>query len=74
MTSCGKLTPSSQPARAGQFTQLGSPRQVVVENAWRDLEYHNEMMDRMGLGKDSVMIIHVRRRFTPPRSTVWSSS
>ncbi|GAA5902644.1 hypothetical protein JCM8208_007027 [Rhodotorula glutinis] len=42
----------------GQFTQLGSPRQVVVENAWRDLEYHNEMMDRMGLGKDSVMIIH----------------
>ncbi|GAA6052523.1 hypothetical protein JCM3770_003808 [Rhodotorula araucariae] len=42
----------------GQFTQLGSPRQVVVENAYRDLEYHNEMMDRMGLGKDSVMIIH----------------
>ncbi|GAA5834647.1 hypothetical protein JCM9279_007071 [Rhodotorula babjevae] len=42
----------------GQFTQLGSPRQIVVENAWRDLEYHNEMMDRMGLGKDSVMIIH----------------
>ncbi|GAA5916295.1 hypothetical protein JCM6882_001073, partial [Rhodosporidiobolus microsporus] len=42
----------------GQFTQLGSPRPVVVENAYRDLEYHNEMMDRMGLGKDSVMIIH----------------
>ncbi|GAA6008679.1 hypothetical protein JCM10207_001684 [Rhodosporidiobolus poonsookiae] len=42
----------------GQFTQLGSPRRVVVENAYRDLEYHNEMMDRMGLGKDSVMIIH----------------
>ncbi|GJN87076.1 hypothetical protein Rhopal_000021-T1 [Rhodotorula paludigena] len=31
---------------------------VVVENAYRDLEYHNEVMDRMGLGKDSVMIIH----------------
>ncbi|GAA5868582.1 hypothetical protein JCM8547_003194 [Rhodosporidiobolus lusitaniae] len=42
----------------GQFTQLGSPRRQVVENAYRDLEYHNEMMDRMGLGKDSVMIIH----------------
>lgn len=42
----------------GQFTQLGSPRKEVVENAFRDLKYHCEMMDRMGLGKDSVMIIH----------------
>ncbi|KAK4702434.1 UV DNA damage endonuclease, partial [Phenoliferia sp. Uapishka_3] len=42
----------------GQFTQLGSPRKVVLENAVRDLSYHCEMMDRMGLDKDSVMIIH----------------
>ncbi|KAM0751997.1 UV-endonuclease UvdE [Meredithblackwellia eburnea MCA 4105] len=42
----------------GQFTQLGSPKPVVVENAIRDLNYHCEMMDRMGLDKDSVMIIH----------------
>jgi UV DNA damage endonuclease len=42
----------------GQFTQLGSPRPEVVRNAFRDLQYHCEMMDRMGLGKDSVMIIH----------------
>ncbi|GAA5913267.1 uncharacterized protein JCM6883_005302 [Sporobolomyces salmoneus] len=42
----------------GQFNQLGSPRRPVVENTFRDLEYHNEMMDRMGLDKDSVMIIH----------------
>ncbi|GAA5998629.1 uncharacterized protein JCM10292_007113 [Rhodotorula paludigena] len=42
----------------GQYCQIASPRQVVVENAYRDLEYHNELMDRMGLGKDSVMIIH----------------
>lgn len=31
----------------------------MVENTFRDLEYHNEMMDRMGLDRDSVMIIHV---------------
>lgn len=43
----------------GQFTQLGSPREVVVRNAIRDLTYHCEMIDRMGLGKDSVMIIHM---------------
>jgi UV DNA damage endonuclease len=42
----------------GQFTQLGSPRPEVVRNAVRDLKYHCEMIDRMGLGKDSVMIIH----------------
>lgn len=35
-----------------------SPRPVVVKNAFRDLAYHTEMMERMGLGKDSVMIIH----------------
>ncbi|KAM0788559.1 hypothetical protein ACM66B_001684 [Microbotryomycetes sp. NB124-2] len=42
----------------GQFTQLGSPRKVVVENAFRDLTYHCEMLDRMGMDQDSVMIIH----------------
>ncbi|KAK4053508.1 hypothetical protein OIV83_001676 [Microbotryomycetes sp. JL201] len=42
----------------GQFTQLGSPRKVVVDNAFRDLTYHCEMLDRMGMDQDSVMIIH----------------
>lgn len=42
----------------GQFTQLGSPKKKVVDNAIADLHYHAEMMTRMGLGKDSVMIIH----------------
>lgn len=45
----------------GQFTQLGSPREEVVQNAVRDLSYHAEMLDRMGIGKDGVMIIHVRQ-------------
>lgn len=43
----------------GQYTQLGSPKPAVVEAAIRDLAYHCEMLDRMGLGPDSVMIIHV---------------
>ena len=60
----------------GQFTQLGSPRDQVVQNAVRDLTCeicqlrsmaldlifsldHCEMMDRMGLDQDSVMIIHM---------------
>jgi UV DNA damage endonuclease len=42
----------------GQFNQLGSPKPEVVESSIRDLEYHAQMMDLMGLGPDSVMIIH----------------
>ncbi|SPO23483.1 related to UV-endonuclease UVE-1 [Ustilago trichophora] len=42
----------------GQFTQLGSPRAEVIENSIRDLTSHCEMLDLMGMGKDSVMIIH----------------
>lgn len=42
----------------GQFTQLGSNRPEVIESSIRDLSSHCEMLDRMGLSKDSVMIIH----------------
>lgn len=42
----------------GQFNQLGAPRQNVLDGTVRDLKYHCEMLDLMGLGKDSVMIVH----------------
>ncbi|KAJ7661690.1 UV-endonuclease UvdE-domain-containing protein [Mycena rosella] len=45
-------------AHPGQYTQLGSPKAEVVQASVRELAYHSEMMDRMGLGVDSVMIIH----------------
>ena len=47
----------------GQFTQLGSPRQEVIDNAVRDLEYHDEMLSLLNLperqNKDTVMILHM---------------
>lgn len=43
----------------GQFTQLGSPKPNVVEASVRELVYHCQMLDLMGMGPDSVMIIHV---------------
>ncbi|KAF8327179.1 UV-endonuclease UvdE-domain-containing protein [Cantharellus anzutake] len=43
----------------GQFTQLGSPKEGVVTQSVNELEYHCEMIDRMELGVDSVMIIHM---------------
>ncbi|KAL1915833.1 uncharacterized protein VTP21DRAFT_6221 [Calcarisporiella thermophila] len=43
----------------GQFNQLGSPKEDVVRRTIKDLEYHAEVMDRMGLPPDSIMIIHM---------------
>lgn len=43
----------------GQYTQLGSPKKPVVEASIRELAYHCEMLDRMGIGRDGVMIVHV---------------
>ena len=51
----------------GQFTQLGSPRKQVIENAIRDLEYHAEMLRLLKLpqqqNRDAVMILHMGGMF-----------
>ncbi|KAF2093189.1 UV-endonuclease UvdE [Rhizodiscina lignyota] len=47
----------------GQFTQLGSPRQSVIDASIRDLEYHDEMLSLLKLppqqDRDAVMILHM---------------
>lgn len=51
----------------GQFTQLGSPRKQVIDNAIRDLDYHDEMLSLLKLppqqDKDAVMILHLGGAF-----------
>ncbi|EIW53258.1 UV-endonuclease UvdE [Trametes versicolor FP-101664 SS1] len=54
----------------GQFTQLGSPREVVVDSAIRDLSYHCEMFRYMGLDQDTVMIIHMGGMFGDKDATI----
>ncbi len=44
----------------GQYTQLGSPKKEVIAAAVRELKYHCEMLDLMGIDQDGVMIVHVR--------------
>lgn len=50
-------------AHPGQFTQLGSPRKEVIDNAFRDLDYHDEMLSLLKLppqqDRDAVMILHL---------------
>ena len=54
----------------GQTNNLGSPHENVVLSTMRDLEYHAEMMDRMGLDQDSVMIIHMGGKYDGKAATM----
>lgn len=42
----------------GQYDVLSSPSQNVIENTVSDLKHHCDILDRMEMGADSVMIIH----------------
>ncbi|KAI9318052.1 UV-endonuclease UvdE-domain-containing protein [Dichotomocladium elegans] len=42
-----------------ELRRLGSPNASVVEKTIKDLSYHAEMLDLMGLPPDSIMIIHM---------------
>lgn len=58
----------------GQFTQLGSPRETVIQNAFRDLEYHEELLSLLKLpeqqNRDAVMIIHLGGVFGDKEATL----
>jgi len=58
----------------GQFTQLGSPRQEVIANAIRDLEYHEELLSLLKLppqsDRDAVMILHLGGTFGDKAATI----
>ena len=58
----------------GQFTQLGSPKNEVVESSFRDLAYHSEMMQLLKLppqqDRDAVMILHMGGAFGDKEATL----
>nr|CAG8472065.1 2931_t:CDS:10 [Entrophospora candida] len=54
----------------GQYNQLGSPNSAVVRKTYNDLSYHAEMMDLMGLPKDSIMVIHMGGVYNSKETTL----
>jgi UV DNA damage endonuclease len=58
----------------GQFTQLGSPRKSVIDNALRDLSFHDEMLSLLRLpeqaNRDAVMILHLGGVFGDKAATL----
>jgi UV DNA damage endonuclease len=42
----------------GQYNVLSSPKKEVIKNTTLDLNHHCDILDRMGLNQNSVMVIH----------------
>ena len=42
----------------GQYNVLGSPNEKALQKTIDDLGYHADVLDLMGMGPDSVMVIH----------------
>lgn len=57
-----------------QYTQLGSPRKPVIDNAIRDLDYHTELLSLLKLppqqNRDAVMILHLGGVFGDKAATL----
>ena len=43
----------------GQYTVLNSPKEDVVRRAIEDLNYHERVLDSLGVGIDSKIILHI---------------
>lgn len=58
----------------GQFTQLGSPRKPVINAAFKDLEYHDEMLSLLKLppqqNRDAIMVLHMGGVFGDKAATL----
>ena len=62
-----------------QFTQLGSPKDGVVDASVRELNYQCEIMDRMGIGADGVMVFVILSFMAvllahQPAASIWAVS
>lgn len=42
----------------GQYNVVGTPNEATFQQTINDLNYHAEVLDRMGMGADSVMVVH----------------
>lgn len=42
----------------GQFNQVGAENLTVFEKTVRDLDFHAQVLDRMGLDENSILVVH----------------
>ena len=54
----------------GQYNVVGSPNEACFQQTISDLSYHAEVLDRMGMGADSVMVVHGGGKYGDKQKTL----
>lgn len=54
----------------GQYNVVGTPTQAAFQQTIRDLSYHATVLDLMGMGVDSVMVVHGGGIYNDKQATI----
>lgn len=54
----------------GQYNVVGTPNESTFQQTINDLSYHAEVLDRMGMGPDSVMVVHGGGLYSDKEKTI----
>jgi len=54
----------------GQYNVVGSPNEECFKQTISDLSYHAEVLDRMGMGVNSVMVVHGGGKYGDKQKTL----
>lgn len=54
----------------GQFVVLNSPRPNVIRSSLKELEYHFWVLDTLGLGRESIVVIHIGGVYDSKREAI----
>ncbi len=54
----------------GQYNVVGTPNEKCFHQTISDLSYHAEVLDRMEMGKDSVMVVHGGGKYGDKQKTL----
>ncbi|MFT8351961.1 UV DNA damage repair endonuclease UvsE [Clostridium saccharoperbutylacetonicum] len=54
----------------GQYTVLNSPSEDVVKRAMTDLNYHNKVLDCLGVSEESKIVLHIGGVYNDKKSAI----
>lgn len=57
-------------AHPDHFTLLNSPKKEVIDSSIKDLEYHHNIFNSMGLGKDAKLVLHIGGKYKSKAASI----